>query len=419
MLNTAELTPALTESPAAPRSVLRMREILLMGAPKDMLDTGLAEMCDELGPGMSQALREGLTAGLNDRGWDDAVAAFGDLQGSETACYLGPMRAREKSKAGFGLLYAERDDAAAQVVSTLESTVDDLGEALFGFSCSFHGRKVEFYDLRVAAGPLTEFRDVPIALFSPFYLEGWEDTERQLARRRTILLTNVVTERFRRITAKVLEAGIRVDGKRPALLDADETELRRAVPIWLSLHELMHGSGPMPFFASWSGKDRVADYSAIEEARVDMSGFLAADLLAGVLPGADLARELIAAERLFRSARSGLLGQSPGTRPKLDDAHGLYWLSTGLRSGAVAVGRDGIDVDLGALGDAARSTLGRVYEVEQQAADSQDPEQHLRQVAGSLHSFMLPSGTLAEFAPVRDFFQRRTVATPTGVKLSR
>ncbi|MFJ4864003.1 MULTISPECIES: hypothetical protein [unclassified Streptomyces] len=418
MLNIAELTPGLTESRTAPLSVLRLRKLVVDGAPTELLTTAVAEVAEELGTDLPAELRQGMLDGLAGHGWDDAVAAFGDLKDSGAAFYLGPMRAREKSEAGLGLLHAEKDEAAAQVVDAVESVVEDLGQALFGFPCSFHGRRVEFYDLKVAGGPLTDFPEVPIALFAPFYLDGWKDSARQLARRRTILLTNVVMERFRQITEQVLRAGVLIDGSAPLLLAAGEADLRRAVAVWLTLHELMHGSGPMPFFASWSGKDQVEEYGAIEEARVDMSGFLAADLLADVLPGARLARELIVVERLFRSARSALLGDVPTAEQKLDDQHGLCWLGLGLRSGALSAGRTGIEVDLGVLAAEVRSALGRVYEVEQQAAESEDPERFLRQAAGPLRRLLLPAEPLPGSDSVTDFLRRHTGCVATGVKLS-
>lgn len=304
--------------------------------------------------------------------WEDVVATFGEARGADDLFYLGPMQANETGAVAPGLLIGTRDPVGSEVFNDIAAATEHLGTSLFGSACQYHDRVVEFYDIDLTAGPLRAARFAPIALFSPFYLGGWKDTERQWPLRRTIMFSNVVASRFFNVTRpSITAAALRIDGRPPTILEADETLLRQAIAAWLCLHELMHGSGPAPFFSSWTGKARLGDtYGVVEEARVDMTAFIAAGMIGHTY--GRVAQELILLERLLRSGRRGLRLLARGEVPALDDAHGLSWLGS-LTDRAIRISRDSLTVDLSATEEQISAVLAAVYEVEQQAAAASDP----------------------------------------------
>ena len=320
----------------------------------------LAAFGDERLPGL---VADALSSG----DWDDCVARFGAAAGEPVAVFAGPMRANEGGPAEPGMFVARREEHGSQVFTGIAERLADLGERLFGFACDLHGRFVEFRDLVLAAGPLVGAPDAPIALFTPFYLGGWQDRHRQFDLRRTIMFSNVVVERFRAIAASTADRGVTVGGAPSRLVSASETELRHAVAAWLTLHETMHGSGPAPFFAGWTGKESSASYGVVEEVRVDMTAFLAAGELDEVCDGG-LVRELIALERVLRSGRRGLVR----ARPEFDDEHGLVWLNVLTAGGALSTSDGGIDIDLDAAVGCVTTALADIYQQEQRAAEAED-----------------------------------------------
>lgn len=348
--------------------------------------------------------------------WDDAVAHFGAARGGPDLVYLGPMRANEHGATAPGLLVGTRDPAGAAVFEQIAAAAEELGERLFGTVCEFHGRVVEFYDIDLVAGPLRTARPAPIALFAPFYLGGWTDTDRQLAHRRTIMFGNVVASRFAAATRPAAALGtVLVDGRPPAVLDAGEAALRQAIAGWLCLHELMHGSGPAPFFAPWTGKAQLGDaYGVIEEVRVDMTAFLAAGMLdAGY---GRLVQEMILLERLLRSARRGLR-RRPGSdgAVALDDAHGLSWLNV-LADEAMTLVDGAISIDMAAVEERVRGVLATVYEVEQEAAAAPDAREVLAAHGPRLRRELAPPAVSQH--PVAQVIARLTTC-PDAVSLEK
>lgn len=372
--------------PGASVSIEQIANLVRKGSS----DAQLANVLTKLRAEIPTELYDGIHKGLTGDGWDDAVAAFGDDLGNDHLFYLGPMMAREDKPASTGLIAGKRNQAATNFVDIIAGLSDELGARLFGFPCHFHGRVVEFYDLTSVAGSLDVAPEAPIALFTPFYLAGWNDFARQVERRRTVLFTNVVVHRFRRVAALALKVGFEVDHAPAQILSADDEELCAAASVWLSLHELMHGSGPAPFFESWTGKSAVSEYDCIEEARVDMSAFLAAGLIEDILPAARLARELIVAERLFRSARRGLARLADHGPLTLDDEHGLCWLSLASQSDGLVDSH----VNISRIDAAVRVALDEIYSSEQRVAYAENPHDQLRSEALTLRRMLLPEPPL-------------------------
>ncbi|MGH7723479.1 MAG: hypothetical protein ACRENL_11745 [Candidatus Dormibacteria bacterium] len=246
----------------------------------------------------------------------------------------------------------------------------------------------------LVAGPLRSARPAPIALFSPFYLAGWTDRERQFKTRRTIMFSNVVATRFMRATRPAAaSSGILIDGQPPAILDATDVELKQAIGQWLSLHELMHGSGPAPFFAKWTGKSRLGkEYGVIEEMRVEMTSFVAAGLLD--IHQGRIVQEMILMERLFRCARRGLGRRRRGEAVELDDAHGLAWLGA-LSDVAIRADSGKIRVDMAGVERTIGQVLATVYAIEQEAATADDAASVLSEHGRRLQSELLPGARSA------------------------
>ncbi|MFG3343515.1 hypothetical protein ACGF1Z_00440 [Streptomyces sp. NPDC048018] len=349
--------------------------------------------------GVAPGLLDALVAGLRTGAWDDAVAAFGETVDEETLFFVGPMRPGEGAPARLGMVYAVRDDTAGAPVPGIEGSAGGLGRLMFGFPCSFGGRHVEYYRLQVVAGGPVTGRNCPIALFAPFHLGGWSDTRRQSARRRTVLWSNVVVDRHRAVTRCAAAEFLTVDGEAPALLDATAEELREAVGLWLTHHELFHGSGPLPLFDPGSRKDEAGpDYHSVEEFRVDASTLLALSFAAPLSRPHRLASELVLTERLLRSARAGLARLAAGRPPTVDGAHGLLWLGVVHAAGALRPGtagragaEPGADLDRAAATEAVAAALQDVYQAESELVD--DPSGRgagLRRSAVRLREAVLP-----------------------------
>lgn len=405
------------------------------------IDPGLRRLCDRLcdqhvAPGaapvrlseadlhpfgaFSDALPALIAAADQDDRWDDVVEHFGSQMGQDRTAYVGPMRAREDGPEEFGVFVATTDSVATTISGLVRESLDAVGEQVFGYACRLHGRVVEFVDVDLVGGPLVKAPIAPIAMFTPFFLGGWCDRTRQLRRRRTILFANVVLGRFDQIARQVAKRGITIDGREPRLLTADETTRRSAVAGWLSLHEVMHGSGPAPLFADWTGKMSSPTYGVVEEARVDMTAYLAVDAIGS----ADLAasvRELILLERVLRSGRRGLLRASTyrgGGRQHLDldDVHGLTWVGA-LTEAEALTERDGaIDLNSEATMAAVTTVLGWIYDVEQAAAESDAPADLLTEAGGEFQRQFLEGAW--EKSGVVAALKRLGWGLPTSVTLA-
>ncbi|MBV7674093.1 hypothetical protein STHAL_32110 [Streptomyces halstedii] len=396
---TARHTLLRAEWDDAPRAVAALAGPLEAGRTGEIVDALRpgARLREALSAaGVAPTLLDALVTGLRTGQWDDAVAAFGAAADENILFFVGPMRPGEGAPARLGMVYAVRDDRAAAPVPGIERSAADLGRLMFGFPCSFRGRHVEYYRLQaVAGGPVTG-RNCPIALFTPFHLGGWADSERQLARRRTVLWSNVVVDRHRAIAQRAATDFLTLDGSVPAVLSTSPAELAEAVGLWLTHHELFHGSGPLPLFEPGSRKEEAGPaYYSVEEFRVDASTLLALAFAAPHSRPHRIAAELVLTERLLRSARAGLARLATGRRPKADGAHGLLWLGVVQASGALRprAGGDGADLDWTAATEAVTAVLHEVYRAESELVD--DPAGRgagLRRSAVRLREAVRPHG---------------------------
>lgn len=348
--------------------------------------------------------------------WDDCVAHFGDQSNRDHAVFVGPMRAREDGADEPGMFVARRTPFGTEVSAAVAGRLVDLGESIFGYPCELHGRVVEFHDLQVASGPLTRAEDAPIAMFTPYYLGGWRDRDRQSGRRRSLMFSNVVRARFHAVAAVVSERGVTVGDAPPRLLTASREQFDRAVGGWLTLHEVMHGSGPAPFFADWTGKHACAEYGAVEEARVDMTAYLAADLIGPSVEPA-LLRELIVLERLLRSGRRAMsrVGQRPAAAD-VDADHGMVWIRALCEADAVRVHGAGVDIDPDSTLAAVTSVAAGIYESEQQAAESDEAREHLAHAGARFHARYLADDPRKLF-PAAERMDRLGAGLPVSVGL--
>ncbi|MEU0244922.1 hypothetical protein ABZ192_11435 [Streptomyces sp. NPDC006235] len=361
--------------------------------------------------GVSEDLLNGIATGLRHGSWDDAVEAFARSQGQQVNFYLGPMRAAEAGPSKTGLFLLERRPNSAETVSMLEQATERIGKAMFGAPCSFMGRHVEFYDLTAAVGPLADASASAIALFTPFYFDGWTDSARQQENRRSLLLHNVVRSRFERLTRPLVD-GLHVDFRPSALCDASDEELEDAFTLWLTLHEMMHASGPMPLFAEPGHKlDLGMDYGPIEEMRVDMSAFIALGILEGELgERATLAQELIVAERLLRSIRVGnaLAPEANGIGKSLDGEHGCFWGATLHAADALRVVDGEIYLAWKEAHAAIREVLTEIYSGEAAARVANDAPVLLKNKAAQIRQrlFTKKGEDYALPAALDDHYQR-------------
>jgi hypothetical protein len=315
------------------------------------------------------------------------VEAFAQTQGQQVNFYLGPMRAAEAGSSKLGLFVLERRPNSARTVSMLEQATERIGKAMFGAPCSFMGRLVEFYDLTAAVGPLADAGASSIALFTPFYFDGWTDSARQHENRRSLLLHNIIRSRFEHLT-KPLIAGLHIDSRPTALCTASDEELEDAFTLWLTLHEMMHASGPMPLFAEPGHKLNLGmDYGPIEEMRTDMSAFIALGVMEGELGiRATLAQELIVAERLLRSIRVGnaLAPEANGIGKSLDGEHGCFWGATLHTAGALRISDGNLYLAWDKAQAAIRTALAQIYSGEVAARAADDAPSMLKNKAAEM-----------------------------------
>jgi hypothetical protein len=330
--------------------------------------------------GISEALLTGIIDGLTNNDWDKAIYEFGRSSRKKYNFYIGPMTAMQGMDLSLGFIFLRKVNQSEEIVCKVEKISDEIGFRLFGMPCNFFGRHVEFYDLLLAEGPFAESGGKYIALFTPFYFDGWKNREKQLSVRRSILFHNVVKKRFETLTYPFSDA-LEIRGRELAWLQATPEEIDRAIILWLTLHELIHGSGPLPLFTSSSTKLSLGlKYAGLEEARVDMTTWLILKTCEDLFgQDAKIACDLILCERLLRSARLGLwndldkgwIGRSS------DGEQGAIWISLLIQTGALTFSNDGTKI----IGDdlliqsSLESFLADLYNCETKAARLEGNEQ--------------------------------------------
>lgn len=293
--------------------------------------------------------------------WFEVVEAFGEELGASRLGFVGMLRSREGRQATMSVLAGTRADDLSGLAEALAANGADIGQSLFSNPISLGDRQVEFYDIDLTTGALANDARAPIALFSPFYMDGWTERSSQPLRRRTIMFANVVATRYEVCT--VPHARKASPPSRPAE-ELSPRDVRRAVAAWLTLHEMFHAAGPAPFFSAASQKRHLGkEYGFAEEARVDMTTFAAAQTILGPEAG-DGMRRVLLDERLYRSARAGARAWLKAEKIGLDGTHGLLWLAIVCdgRSGSLEDGRLHFEMD--AALEAVNGFLASVYENE-------------------------------------------------------
>ncbi len=322
--------------------------------------------------GVAPVLLDAIASSLTSGDWNDAVSAFADTRNAEVVFYLGPMRPREHAAVSLGLVFGRRDPIASHAFEVVRQDAENLGRSLFGFPCSFRGRQVEFFRLDAVGGCAVGENEASIALFTPFYLGGWtEPALRTRERCRTILWSNVVVERHKAVARPLARERLVINEEVPAITQCSEPELYACTGLWLALHELFHGSGPLPLFEPASNKAEIAGYGVVEESRVDMSAFVALSHHERYGRLSRAAAELIFVERVLRSARRGAHDIATSSTISLDGGHGLVWAGALLRSGALVPGRrtSPARLNFDPAVEAITNTLRTVYEAESATID--------------------------------------------------
>ncbi|PFR05564.1 hypothetical protein COE50_25365 [Bacillus anthracis] len=373
--------------------------------------------------GVSKRLLEAIKEGLKYNHWDNAVLEFGLAREQSINFYLGPMCAMEGKEFKDGIILTKQTSNSSKIVSKVESLCHELGNRLFGFPCDFHDRHIEFYDLLFSSGPFSDSNGKYIALFTPFYLGYWKDSNKQFQHKRSILFHNLVKMRFSTLTLPVAKANMRINNITPTFIDASKQDIDDALTLWLTLHELIHGSGPIPLFNSSVQKLPLGlKYAGIEEMRTDMTVWLLLDICQDLFGNiAKLAQEIIVAERIFRSARAGLWANpTQGWIQKSSDGEqGALWLALLLQHNAIESNTDFINIDYEKTKETLQYILSEVYDIESNALKSENGQQELLDYADKLRERMFRNLDGVLIYPKESLnFLKRIENQPTHVALN-
>ncbi|MBC8953997.1 hypothetical protein [Xenorhabdus sp. PB62.4] len=369
------------------------------------------------------ALNLGILKGLGSNSWDDAVAEFGQRRDAKNFIFVGPMRAMERKPASPGLLAACSTPNVKYLVDLIENNLDALGSRLFGTSLDLHGRHIEFYDIGLIEGPFRHGLGQYIALFSPFYFSGWSDTARQINYRRSILFHNIIKIRFKNLTSPLLKKHFMVNGASSILENISEEQLDQSLALWLTLHELLHGAGPIPLFGASVKKIPLGlEYAGIEEFRVDMSVWLllelCKDLFGELVP---ITQELILAERLLRSFRGGYWVNlsSGGILTNSDAENGLFWFSCLFQSNVVELNDIVINIDKNKIYNVLLNILDEIYKSESNSSQVENGQEFLLELANRLRMryFKFMEGKFV-YTEHQSYFNRLISSYPTHLSFS-
>ncbi|MDX8000176.1 hypothetical protein FE394_13435 [Xenorhabdus sp. Reich] len=369
------------------------------------------------------ALNLGILKGLGDDSWDDAVAEFGQRPDVKQFMFVGPMRAMERKPASLGLLAACRTPNVKYLVDIIENNLGLLGSRLFGTSLDFHGRHIEFYDIGLIEGPFRHCLGQYISLFSPFYFSGWNDISRQKNYRRSILFHNIIKIRFKNLTSPLLKMHFTISGAPSILENISEEQLDQSFALWLTLHELIHGAGPIPLFGASVKKIPLGlEYAGIEEFRVDMSVWilleLCKDLFGELVP---ITQELILAERLLRSFRGGywVNSSSGGILTNSDAENGLFWFSCLFQNNIIELNEVTININKNNIYNVILNTLDEIYKSESNSSHAENGQECLLVLANNLRKrylkYMDGEFIYTEF---QSYFNRIISSYPTHLNFS-
>jgi hypothetical protein len=265
---------------------------------------------------------------------------------------IGPYEVYEdgwfNAKAAFEAYVAIRDDAETAKLARFGRELQEIEDHL-PIEPSLRNRKLgALAPIRVVnqifcAGDAN--RGVQSAAFN---LPNDERIAREMGTKRT-MLKNVQEAKFQRVLVPISKVALAAADRKNVSFDAFFTHIL--------MHELMHGLGPHQVAGGNTVRAALQDsYSAIEEAKADISGLFALQHLVdkGVLDrGLEKTMYTSFLASAFRSIRFGL-----------NEAHGkgiALQLNSLLDAGAVRVARDGtFSVDATRIKDAVKALTGEL-----------------------------------------------------------
>jgi hypothetical protein len=268
---------------------------------------------------------------------------------------IGPYEVYEdawfNAKAAFEAFITIRDDQETERLRAFSSVLQSLEDALPIAAEHRNPHVGSLVPIRVVnviftAGDAN--RGVQTAAFN------LPNDERVLREKgsKSVMLKNVQEAKFRSVLVPVAEVALTSEARRQVSFDAFFTHIL--------LHELMHGLGPHDIAvdgrASTVRQELKDAYSAVEEAKADVSGLWALQRLVdqGVLP-ASIQRSMHVTflASMFRSLRFGI-----------NEAHGrgvAIQLNHLLDEGAVIVRPDGrFEIEDARMRDATRALTARI-----------------------------------------------------------
>jgi hypothetical protein len=271
---------------------------------------------------------------------------------------IGPYEVYEdgwfNAKAAFEAFVTLRDDAETAKLARFAGELQELEDHLPIDPKLRNPKLGALAPIRVAssiycAGDAN--RGVQTAAFN---LPNDEKIEREMGTKR-VMLKNVQEAKFHMVLVPIAHVALAAADRKNVTFDAFFTHIL--------MHELMHGLGPHMVAGRPSETVRAGlqeTYSAIEEAKADISGLWAMQVLVdkGVLDRAfehTMYTTFLAST--FRSIRFGL-----------SEAHGkgiALQLNTLLDAGAVKVAKDGtFSIDAAKIKDAVRALTGELMSIE-------------------------------------------------------
>lgn len=152
-------------------------------------------------------------------------------------------------------------------------------------------------DLLYAEGGIFDANELHSAVFFPYFMEN-----RDVEGKSTLIFVNIMFERLKLISKNLfLKLGFKL------IIDGEEINLhnitKKDVARWITLHEYVHNSGPLPLFTSTANKFSTKKYGVIEEMRVDLTSIkIIIDYLFEIDKSYIKMIAIIIIERLFRGA---------------------------------------------------------------------------------------------------------------------
>lgn len=321
---------------------------------------------------ISEKLVEAIEYGLSSRNWNSAVREFGLTKEAQFNFYLGPMRGRETDSLKMGMFLSQRNDKATKIFSLVQSKVDEIGEKVYGYPCSFQERQIEFYDLIIETKPFTKQKNAPFALFTPFYLTDDFSEFSSIKTRRTVIFQNSVFNQFYFNTMPLISRHVQAGGNCFSIFDSPPEKIYEALTLRICLHELFHSSGPIPLFNSPIRKLSVNDsYATFEELRADLTAFISLSELKNVFGElASLTQFIILFDKLFNNLPIDRTLDDASLLRDISTEQSVLFFSMLLQTDAISlVSNKKLILDLDKATSSVYDFLAELYSVESNALE--------------------------------------------------